>query len=70
MWYLPGFVSANLHQSLGGVRVVNYAQWKSKEDFENMLQNSEARKHMNEALSVPSLEPHLYQVVSVYTPEQ
>ncbi len=26
---LPGFVSANLHKSLDGTRVANYAQWKS-----------------------------------------
>jgi heme-degrading monooxygenase HmoA len=66
MRHLPGFISANIHRSLDGVRVVNYAQWKSKEAFENMLQNSEAQKHMNEASSVSSPEPHLYQVVSVY----
>jgi quinol monooxygenase YgiN len=50
MRHQPGFISANIHRSLGGVRVVNYAQWKSKEVFENMLQNPEAQRHMNEAL--------------------
>jgi glycerol-3-phosphate responsive antiterminator len=34
---LPGFISTNIHKSLDGTRVVNYAQWKSKEDFEAML---------------------------------
>lgn len=29
----PGFTSANLHISLDKTRVVNYAQWRSKEDF-------------------------------------
>jgi len=66
MRHLPGFVSANIHRSLDGARVVNYAQWKTKEAFEHMLQNSVAQKHMNEALSVSNAEPHLYQVVSVY----
>lgn len=66
MRYIPGFISANIHRSLDGVRVVNYAQWKSKEAFENMLKNSEAQKHMNEALSVSSSEPHLYQVACVH----
>lgn len=66
MQNLTGFVSANIHRSLDGVRVVNYAQWKSKEAFEDMLKNFAAQKHMNEALSVSSSEPHLYQVVSVY----
>jgi quinol monooxygenase YgiN len=31
MQHIPGFISANIHRSLDGVRVVNYAQWKSKE---------------------------------------
>lgn len=35
---MPGFVSANLHKSLDGTKVVNYAQWRSKEDFEATLQ--------------------------------
>ena len=36
MKHLPGFVSANIHRSLDGRRVVNYAQWKSLADFEAM----------------------------------
>jgi hypothetical protein len=28
-----GFISANIHRSLDGTRVINYAQWKSKEAF-------------------------------------
>ena len=27
--HLPGFVSANIHASLDGTKVVNYAQWES-----------------------------------------
>ena len=30
---LPGFVSANIHKSLDGTRVANYAQWRSREAF-------------------------------------
>ena len=26
---LPGFISANIHRSLDGKKVVNYAQWES-----------------------------------------
>lgn len=66
MKHQPGFISANIHRSLDGVRVVNYAQWKSKEAFENMLQNPEAQRHVNEASGLSQPEPHLYQVVSVY----
>ncbi len=49
MRHLPGFVSANIHKSLDGQRVVNYAQWKTKEDFEAMLQNPKAQVHMEGA---------------------
>jgi len=60
---MPGFVSANLHESLDGTKVVNYAQWRSKEDFEAMFQNPEAAAHMGEAAKIAEkFEPHLYEV--------
>ncbi len=60
---MPGFVSTNLHESLDGTKVVNYAQWRSKEDFEAMLQNPEAAAHMGEAAGIAeNFEPHLYEV--------
>lgn len=43
---LPGFVSANIHKSADSVRVANYAQWRSREDFEAMLKTPEATAHM------------------------
>ena len=61
---LPGFVSANIHRSLDGVKVVNYAQWKRASDFEAMLKNPEAQGHMRTATDLAiSVEPHLYSVV-------
>jgi antibiotic biosynthesis monooxygenase (ABM) superfamily enzyme len=60
---LPGFVSANLHTSLDGTKATNYAQWRSREDFEAMLQSPEAMMHMREAGRIAeSFEPHLYEV--------
>ena len=44
-----GLISANLHKSLDGTKVVNYAQWISKEEFEKMLKNPTAITHMNDA---------------------
>jgi len=59
----PGFVSANIHKSLDGTRVTNYAQWRSRETFEAMLQNQEAAEHMGEAARIAKrFEPHLYEV--------
>jgi quinol monooxygenase YgiN len=60
-----GFISANIHKSLDGTRVVNYAQWKSKEAFEKMLKNPRAIVHMNDALSIAKTDGSLYDVVFV-----
>jgi quinol monooxygenase YgiN len=61
---LPGFVSANIHRSLDGTRVVNYAQWRRVEDFEAMLRDPAAQEHMRAATQLAtSVEPNLYQVV-------
>ena len=58
-----GFVSANIHRSLDGTRVTNYAQWRSREAFEAMLRNPEAAEHMGEAARIAErFEPHLYEV--------
>lgn len=62
----PGFVSANIHRSLDGKHVANYAQWKSKEDFERMLKNPEALQHMGKANALAKATPMLYQVASVH----
>jgi heme-degrading monooxygenase HmoA len=60
---LPGFVSANLHRSIDGTKVTNYAQWRSREDFEAMLQDPKAIVHMREAGRIAEkFEPHLYEV--------
>jgi len=60
-----GFISANLHKSLDGTKVVNYAQWKSKDAFEKMLKNPTAISHMNEAFSIAKVDDSLYEVVFV-----
>ncbi|MCR9206401.1 MAG: antibiotic biosynthesis monooxygenase [Halobacteriovoraceae bacterium] len=39
-----GFISANLHTSLDKSKVVNYAQWKNEECYQNFLNNPEVQK--------------------------
>jgi hypothetical protein len=63
MRHLPGHVSANIHRSLDGRHVANYAQWKRVADFEAMLQNPAAQVHMATATRLASPEPLLYHVV-------
>ena len=47
----PGYISANLHVGDDGKTVTNYAQWASLEDYENMLKDEAALKHMKLAAS-------------------
>ena len=60
---LPGFVSANIHRSLDGRKVVNYAQWKSEDDFQAMKSNPEARRHMKAIGDIAEFEPIVCEVV-------
>ncbi|MER7014508.1 antibiotic biosynthesis monooxygenase family protein [Saccharopolyspora sp. NPDC000359] len=67
MQHLPGFVSANIHASTDGGKVVNYAQWRSVDDFHAMLDNPEAQVHMRQAAELAErYEPHLYAVESTH----
>ena len=64
---LPGFVSANIHLAVDGTRVINYAQWRTEEDFTAMLADPVAQPHMRAAAEVAeSYEPHLCSVDSVH----
>ncbi|MBA0045244.1 antibiotic biosynthesis monooxygenase family protein [Mycobacteroides sp. LB1] len=67
MQHVPGFLSANIHRSLDGQRVVNYAQWESAEAYQAMLSDPKSREHMAPcaALAV-SFDPHLYTVEAVH----
>jgi quinol monooxygenase YgiN len=60
-----GFISANIHKSLDGTRVVNYAQWKSREAIEKTLKNPKAIVHMNEILTIAKADGSLYEVVFI-----
>lgn len=61
-----GFISANVHPSLDGTRVVNYVQWRSREDLEAMLADPGAREHIEEALTLAASEVNLYTVGAVH----
>jgi quinol monooxygenase YgiN len=68
MQHIDGFISANIHLSTDGTRVVNYAQWRSAEAFQAMLQNSAAQQHMALCAELADgYDPHLYTVESVHS---
>lgn len=56
-----GFISANLHVSRDLRRVLNYAQWRSKEDYIAMSKKPEIQAHMKQAAAlVISFDPADY----------
>ncbi len=66
MRHLPGFISANIHRSLDGTKVVNYAQWESTDAFNAMLQNPEAGEYVRKLGEIGAPAPVLCEVVSVH----
>lgn len=65
--HVPGFVAANIHRSLDGQQVVNYAQWESADAYAAMLNDSKAREHMSACVELAiSFDPRLYTVESVH----
>ncbi len=66
---LPGFISANIHKSPDGTHVTNYAQWRSKEDLDNVFRNPTARAHMEVCKATAlNMDFSVYQVVSIHSP--
>ena len=47
-----GFISVNLHMSRDHKRVVNYAQWQSKEDYDAAFKTPEVQAHIKELASM------------------
>ncbi|GHO85629.1 antibiotic biosynthesis monooxygenase [Dictyobacter formicarum] len=65
--HMPGYVSANFHQSLDGRNVVNYAQWRSQEDIEAMMRDATVQEFMQEVNKLATVASQLYRVA--YTDE-
>jgi quinol monooxygenase YgiN len=61
----PGYVSANFHKSLDGVKVVNYSQWRSLEEFNRLQSLPELVAYFRQLVPLCQVEPHLYEVFLV-----
>lgn len=62
----PGFISASVHASLDGQRVVNYVQWEREDDLVVMLATQVAKAHMVEiGILAESVDPVFYRVAYV-----
>jgi len=53
--YIDGFIAATLHRGVDGTKVTMYAQWESREAYENMRRNSTASPYLEEALRFAKL---------------
>jgi hypothetical protein len=58
---LPGIISAALHRSKDGTRVVNYAQWKNAENWENLFRIG-SESWFREMANYAKPDAHLYEV--------
>lgn len=62
----PGFISVSIHSSFDGRKVVNYAQWVSKEHFEDFMKKPETQDQLKRFAGLAkSVAPSLYSVNSV-----
>ena len=68
MQHQPGFISANIHQSLDSSHVLVYAQWADSASLQNAVKLIEAGKapNMMEVFTIGNPEYHPYEVVSVH----
>jgi antibiotic biosynthesis monooxygenase (ABM) superfamily enzyme len=63
---LPGFISANIHRSLDGTKVINYAQRASAEAFTASLRVPEVAAYFRELADIGTPAPVLCEVVSIH----
>jgi len=66
MRHLPGFISANIHRSLDGTKVINYAQWETADAFTASLRNPDVIAYFSELGQNGTPAPALAEVVYVH----
>jgi len=59
----PDLMSANFHRSLDGTRTVNYGQWRSLDNFEELLKDPKYKPLSEYWQGLAENEFHLYEVV-------
>lgn len=61
----PGFISAAVHRSADGTRVINYLQWESPEHLAAMQRSPEFQAIARRFAGLIEFEPHECEVVFV-----
>lgn len=64
---VAGFIASALHKSTDGTRVTMYAQWESKEHYQQMRSNPQGSSALDEALKIASFDPGMYEVVKTFS---
>ena len=62
------FISSSLHRSRDGTKVTMYAQWRSLDDYETMRRDPGPVPYLQEALTIATFEPGIYDVVESFVP--
>lgn len=63
----PGFRAAGLHVNDAQTRIVNYSQWRRREDFQAMLRTPEMRERNRRIAALCSrFEPVMVEVAGVF----
>lgn len=60
---IPGWISANIHRSLDGTRVVNYAQSKDLESAQRIIEALRSAGWLDRNKALGEAHPGLYEVV-------
>ena len=59
----PGFVSANLHLSRDGRKVLNYFQWESLDAFERFRDDEDAQRRIRPVIGPYGPTPRICDIV-------
>ena len=59
----PGWMSASLHRSLDGTRVVNYAQTRDFASWEAVMRKLKAGRFLERNKAFGTADPGLYEVI-------
>jgi quinol monooxygenase YgiN len=62
----PGFISASLHRGIDGTKVTMYAQWASVEEYQAMREDPAPLPYLQEAMTIATFEPGMYEVVRTF----
>lgn len=60
---VPGWISANIHRSLDGKQVVNYAQCESIEAWEKVMEKLKEGNFLERNKKLAQAHPGLYEVI-------